>query len=273
MKDISISDYKTFLMLDEKSDNTIKKYIRDTERFLKSLKGKKFTKQEVINYKNSLLNSYEVTSVNSYLAAINKYLDFIKKPELKVKYLRIQQTSYSDENNILTINDYYALCNATKENSREHLILNTICSTGIRVSELEFFTVEAIKKGHVEIMNKGKIRRIIIPEKLKIKLLKYAATKHIVLGPIFITRYGNPIDRGYIWKMLKKLAIKAQIDTKKVYPHNLRKLFARQFYEKKKDVVKLADVLGHSNMNTTRIYLKQTEKGHKKIIDILNLVY
>lgn len=268
----TIEKYRTFLMLDEKSTNTINKYIRDTKKFLTYLNGKEITKQEVINYKNSLLEKYEATSVNSFLASANKLLDFMGKPELKVKYVRIQQSSYSDKDNVLTASDYYKLCKAAKANKRNHLIINTICSTGIRVSELKFFTVEAIKTGFIEVRNKGKIRRIIIPEKLKNKLLKYAKSQKIESGIIFCTRNGNPIDRSYIWKMLKKLAILSNVDGKKVFPHNLRKLFARKFYELKTDIVKLADVLGHSNINTTRIYLKTSGIEHKKIVDILGLV-
>lgn len=271
MEDV-IKEYETFLMLDEKSTNTINKYIRDTKRFLNYLDGKEITKQEVINYKNSLLEKYEATSVNSFLAAVNKLLEFKGKSELKVKYVRIQQSSYSDSDKVLTTTDYYKICRAAKTNRRNHLIINAICSTGIRVSELKFFTLEAIKTGSIEVRNKGKIRRIVIPEKLKNKLLKYAKSQKIESGIIFRTRNGNSVDRSYIWKMLKKLAILSNVDGKKVFPHNLRKLFARKFYELKMDIVKLADVLGHSSINTTRIYLKTSGLEHQKIVDVLGLV-
>ena len=266
-----MKDFKAYLIQDEKSKNTIEKYIRDAEKFLGWLNTRELTKQEIISYKNTLLENYEASSVNSFLASVNKLLEYMGKPELKVKYIRIQQTPYSDEGNTLTIDDYYKLCKAS-ESRRNHLILNSICSTGIRVSELRFFTVEAVSTGYIEIRCKGKIRRIIIPDMLRKELLSYAETEGIESGTIIRTRRGNPIDRSNIWKILKRLAEKSGVDREKVFPHNLRKLFAREFYETRKDIVKLADVLGHSSINTTRIYLKTTGKEHRKIIESLKLV-
>ncbi len=266
-----IEGFKMYLVQEEKSENTIEKYVRDAEKFLTYLEGRELTKQEIIDYKNGLLENHEATSVNSYLAAVNKLLKYIGRDDLKVKSIRIQQSPYSDEKRTLTIDDYHKLCEAAGE-SRNHLMITTICSTGIRVSELRYFTVEAVSEGAIEVRCKGKIRRIIIPGKLQKHLLYYVSKQQIESGPIFCTRNGRPMDRGYIWKMLKKVAEKAGIDKKRVFPHNLRKLFARKFYEIKKDIVKLADVLGHSSINTTRIYLKTAGIEHRKMIEVLKLI-
>ena len=264
--------FKTYLIEGEKSANTIAKYIRDVKKFKGYIGDRELTRDAVIGWKQSLRDSgYKARSINSMLASVNAYFDYIGMPDLSVKNMRIQKHVYRVDCEELTRDEYFSLIDAAANNPRMQLLLQTICSTGIRVSELESFTVEAVKEGIIIIDNKNKIREILIPDRLRELLLDYAYKQGIECGPILCTASGRPLDRSNIWTSMKQLCAKAGVDSAKVYPHNLRKLFAREFYALDKDIAKLADVLGHSSIETTRIYIMGTGREHKEQIDRMGL--
>ena len=270
-----ISDFAAQLDHEEKSTITIQKYLRDVQYFCSYVKDAQLSKEVVIAYKNFLMEKgYAATSVNSMLAAVNKFMRFLTLDQYCVKPLKIQRAIYAPKEKELTKQEYYHLLEAAKEkkNKRIYIILQTICSTGIRVSELKFFTMENLKKGQVMVRCKNKNRVVFIPQKLKRLLLSYAEKIGVHTGMIFVTRNGKAIDRSNIWTAMKALCRKAGISSKKVFPHNLRKLFARSFYQVEKDIAKLADVLGHANINTTRIYIITTGQEHIQKIEQLGLV-
>lgn len=270
-----IESFRRFLTEEEKSNSTIEKYMRDVKAFAKFLCGGEVTKDDVISYKKHLLDKgYRHRSINSMLASINSLFAFLQWREFKVKSLRIQKEVYSRKDKELSKEEYNRLVNAAelKENERLSLIIQTICGTGIRVSELEFITVEAVKKSEAAVSLKGKTRTVLIIEKLKKKLLRYAAEQGIHSGCIFITRTGKPISRINIWREMKKLCELANVNPSKVFPHNLRHLFARTFYNIEKDIAKLADILGHSSIETTRIYIITTIDEHRRKMENMKLV-
>lgn len=257
----------------EKSPITIEKYMRDVHKFMRFIEGKKVTKELVIAYKQKLVESqYAVTSINSMLASINAFLKFLEWPELQVKGIRIQKQIYCAEEKELTKNEYQRLLEAAKGKPRLRLLLQTICSTGIRVSEVKYFTVEAVRTGEIHVQCKNKNRIVLIPNKLKRILLKYAKQNQIKKGMIFRTKTGKPLDRSNIWAEMKRLYKEANVNPAKIFPHNLRKLFARMFYKMDKDIAKLADILGHSSINTTRIYIISTGAEHRRQIERMGLV-
>lgn len=257
----------------EKSPITIEKYMRDVYKFMRFMEGKKVTKELVIAYKQKLVESkYAVTSINSMLASINAFLKFLEWPELQVKGIRIQKQIYCAEEKELTKNEYQRLLEAAKGKPRLRLLLQTICSTGIRVSEVKYFTVEAVRTGEIHVQCKNKNRIVLIPNKLKRILLKYAKQNQIKKGMIFRTKTGKPLDRSNIWAEMKRLYKEANVNPAKIFPHNLRKLFARMFYKMDKDIAKLADILGHSSINTTRIYIISTGAEHRRQIERMGLV-
>ena len=269
----NISEFKEYLILEERSIATIEKYIRDIKMFLNYASGE-ITKEIVIAYKNHLQRYYAVRSVNSMLASINSLFVFLGQHDLKVKSLKLQQQVYCPEEKELTKAEYAKLCHTAqqKHNERLNLILQTICGTGIRVSELKFITVESVKQGEANVSCKAKTRSVFIVKELKEKLLRYAAKQNIKSGMIFITRTGKPISRTNIWKEMKALCVEANVNPKKVFPHNLRHLFARVFYGIEKDIAKLADILGHSSINTTRIYIISTGTEHRKRMERMHLI-
>lgn len=274
MQEKQIAEYRRHLRLEEKSIATIKKYVRDVEAFCSFLNGRHITKEVVIEYKHALgKTNYAVRSINSILSSVNSFLEFIGMHDSRVKSVKVQREIYQSKEQQLSKTEYRRLLNAAKENDRLFVLIQTICSTGIRVSELRYFTVESVREGEVTIENKGKIRKILIPQKLKKIIMKYIKRMNIVSGVIFRTRSGNALDRSNIWREMKNLSVKAGVDPQKVFPHNLRKLFARLFYKAEKDIVKLADLLGHGNINTTRIYLMTTSDVFREKIDKLDLVY
>ncbi len=271
--------FREYLIREEKSRATVEKYLRDVRAFFVFTKKAdiaekgEITKELVLAYKNELLEKgYAVTSMNSMLAGINCLLDFMGKPDCKVKNFKVQRQTYCAEEKELTKNEYLRLLEAAKNQPRLHLILQTICATGIRVSELQNFTVEAVKQGEISVSCKGKIRTILLPGKLRKKLKDYIRRAGIQTGPVFVTKNGNPLNRSNIWAKMKKLCQGAGVSPTKVFPHNLRKLFARTFYHVEKDIAKLADILGHSSINTTRIYLITTGYEHRRKIERLGLV-
>ena len=270
-----IEDFLAYLKSEEKSKNTIAKYLRDVRAFAEYLSGAEITKETVIAYKNKLLSeNYAVRSMNSMLASLNSLFLFLGWADLKVKSIKLQRQIYCPEEKDLTKAEYMRLVNAAKQkgNERLNLILQTICGTGIRVSELQYITVEAVKNGEAIVSLKGKTRSVFIVKELQKKLLRYASEQKIQTGSIFITRTGKPISRTNIWREMKGLCKQAGVNPQKVFPHNLRHLFARVFYGIEKDIAKLADILGHSSINTTRIYIISTGDEHRKRMEHMRLI-
>ena len=269
-----IAEFREHLILEERSEITIEKYIRDVKAFAKYAQNNAVTKETVIAYKKHLQENYAVRSVNSMLASINSLFAFLGWHDLKVKSLKLQQQVFCPEEKELTKAEYARLCRAAerKHNERLNLILQTICGTGIRVSELQYITVEAVKQGEAVVNCKAKTRSVFIVKELKQKLLRYAAEQGIKSGMIFVTRTGKPISRTNIWREMKALCEEANVNPQKVFPHNLRHIFARVFYGIEKDIAKLADILGHSSINTTRIYIISTGTGHRHRMENMRLI-
>ena len=239
------------------------------------LKGKAAYKELVIEYKQKLIaDGYAVSSINSMLAAVNSLFDYLGWVDCKVKSIKIQRQIYCPESKELIRAEYLRLVEAAERNHnhRLNMILQTIGGTGIRISELQFITVETVKSGTVEVACKGKNRVIFIVKKLKKKLLRYAAERHIKAGAIFITKSGKPVNRTNVWREMKALCKQARVNPDKVFPHNLRHLFARTYYKLEKDIAKLADVLDHSSINTTRIYIISTGNEHLNLMNNMRLV-
>lgn len=276
IKTITKDDIRGFsqhLEHDEKSQATIDKYHRDVMAFWAFVGGNPLTKEIVMAYKKHLIEqSYAVSSINSMLASVNAFLENLDLREYKVKNIRTQRQTYCSEDKELSKDEYLRLLEASKKNEQLNLVIQTICGTGIRVSELQYFTVEAIRAGQVTVACKNKTRTILVPGKLRKLLLSYVKRKQITTGTIFITRSGAPLNRSNIWSAMKKLCEVAGVKASKVFPHNLRKLFARTFYAIEKDIAKLADILGHSSINTTRIYIMTTGTEHLRRIERLGLV-
>lgn len=271
----AVQSFKKYLREEEKSANTIEKYLRDVRAFAEYLGGAEVTKEAVIAYKSKLLaESYAVRSINSMLASLNGLFSFLGWTDCRVKSIKLQRQIYCPEEKELTKAEYMRLVNTAKQkgNERLNLILQTICGTGIRVSELQYITVEAVKCGEAIVSLKGKTRTIFIVRELQKKLLRYAAEQGISSGTIFITRTGRPLSRTNIWREMKGLCEQAGVNPQKVFPHNLRHLFARVFYGIEKDIAKLADILGHSSINTTRIYIISTGNEHRKRMENMRLI-
>lgn len=276
IKTITKDDIRGFsqhLEHDEKSQATIDKYHRDVMAFWAVVGGEPLTKEIVMAYKKHLIEqSYAVSSINSMLASVNAFLEYLDLREYKVKNIRTQRQTYCPEDKELSKSEYLRLLEASKKNEQLNLVIQTICGTGIRVSELQYFTVEAVRSGQVIVACKNKTRTILVPGKLRKLLINYVKRKQITTGTIFITRSGAPLNRSNIWSAMKKLCEAAGVKASKVFPHNLRKLFARTFYGIEKDIAKLADILGHSSINTTRIYIMTTGTEHLRRIERLGLV-
>lgn len=232
------------------------------------------TKEDVIDYKEMLKDKFRPATVNTKIAAINSFFAFAERPDLKVKQVKIQKKPYSAGRMELTKAEYERLVETARLTGDERLslVIQTICATGIRVSELSYITADAVRKGEAVVDLKGKIRVVLIAGKLKKALVRYMKRAGITAGAIFVTKSGKPLDRSNIWKMMKALCEKAGVSREKVFPHNLRKLFARCFYKTCRDIAKLADILGHSSINTTRIYIATTGAEHRKSLDALELV-
>lgn len=270
-----ISKFKAYLQNEEKSTNTIEKYIRDVKAFAYYANSSDITKKTVIAYKNKLVSdNYAVRSINSMIASLNSLFVFVGWDDLKVKSIKLQRQIYCPEEKELSKTEYLRLVNTAKQkgNERLNLLIQTICGTGIRVSELQYITVEAVKCGEAVVSLKGKTRSVFIVRELKKKLLRYAAEQGIKSGAIFITRNGKPMSRTNIWREMKNLCEQADVNPDKVFPHNLRHLFARTFYGIEKDIAKLADILGHSSINTTRIYIITTGNEHRQRMENMRLI-
>lgn len=269
-----MSKWQKSLESEEKARATTEKYIRDVLRFSEWLGTKHITKERILEYKELLLSEYSPSSVNSHIASLNSFFCFLREPELRVKTVKRQRKIFSSEDKELTRTEYERLLSVAKKrgNRRLFLLMQTICACGIRVSELRFVTVEAIRCGTAEIRCKGKLRCVILPDKLCCALREYARDKKIERGSIFISRNGKPLDRSNIWNDMKKLCEEAGVSRDKVFPHNLRHFFARTYYSIQKDIVRLADILGHASVNTTRIYTMESGTVHRRQLQSLNLL-
>lgn len=268
-----LSDFRQYLLENEKSPATIEKYLRDARSFLCFANNNPVTKELVLSYKKWLMeNHYAARSVNSMLTAVNTLLAFLGWSGCRVKIIRTQRQTYSPEERELTKAEYCRLLDASRNDTKLNRILQTICGTGIRVSELKYFTVESVRQGEITVHCKSKIRSILIPRKLRALLLDYAKQAKISGGCIFRNTKGRPLDRSTIWAQMKRLCAAAKVNPGKVFPHNLRKLFARTFYRVERDIAKLADILGHSSINTTRIYIMTTGTEHRRKMERLGLV-
>lgn len=268
-----VQKFSDYLIREEKSGATCEKYLRDVYNFQVFVGDAPVTKELVMAWKNALMaKGYAVRSVNSMLASVNSFLVFMGWHDCKVKNIRLQRQTYCAEEKELTKAEYLRLLEASKKNEQLNLVIQTICGTGIRVSELRYFTVEAVRHGEITVNCKSKTRTILVPGKLRKLLLNYAKHKHITAGAIFVGKSGKPLDRSSIWRQMKQLCKDAGVKESKVFPHNLRKLFARTFYGIEKDIAKLADILGHSSINTTRIYIMTSGTEHRRKIERLGLV-
>lgn len=269
-----IENFKIDLVEEEKAQATIEKYIRDILAFVKWLSGRSVEKQTVLEYKQKLIEKYAPASVNSVLSSLNRFFAFAQWFNCKVKSIKIQKQVFAKQERELTKAEYDRLLAAAlhKDNKRLYLLMQTICSTGIRVSELKYITVEAVKVQKAIINLKGKTRSVFLPDMLCKMLLRYIKEEKIKSGSVFVSKNGRPLDRCNIYHDMKKLCESANVDRSKVFPHNLRHLFARTYYSLEKDISRLADILGHSSVNTTRIYTMETGEIHRKQIQKLGLL-
>lgn len=269
-----IRQFGQMLTAEEKSAATVEKYLRDVTAFAEYVGGDGIDKGTVLAYKEYLVERYAPTSVNSMLSSLNSFFSYCEWFELRVRSLKIQRSVFADKERELTREEYGRLVKAARVCGRERigLVMQTMCACGIRVSELKYITVEAARNGHTVIRGKGKIRRIFLPESLCRMLRHYIEKNKIVSGAVFVTKSGKPVDRSNVWNDMKKLCKSADVAPEKVFPHNLRHLFARTYYGIEKDIVRLADILGHSSVNTTRIYTMESGEIHRRQIDKLGLL-
>lgn len=277
MKNITneiVKGFEQYLYEEERSNNTIEKYMRDIRFFRKWLGEKSVDKSVVLAYKKEICEKYLPASVNSVLSSLNALFMYMNWYDLKVKTLKIQRRIFADKEKELSKAEYERLLSAAKSKNDERLyyLMQTIASTGLRVSEIKYVTCEAVNTGQAIINCKGKIRQIFLPKKLCKILKSYTKTRNIKSGAVFVTRTGKPLDRHMIWKLLKNLCDAANVSKDKVFPHNLRHLFARTFYRLQKDIVRLADILGHSSVETTRIYTMESGTEHIRLIEKLGLL-
>ncbi len=270
-----LEKYSQFLYEQEKSQATIEKYICDLKKLMQFAGKRELDKRVMIEYKFFLKEmKYKTSSINSFLVAANRFFDFMGWYDLKVKTYSVQTKVFLPENKELSKEEYKRLVHTANQQGKKRigLILQTICATGIRVSELTSITVPAVKKGVVTIYNKGKERQIVILRDLQLRLLMYINKAEIKQGSVFQTKTGKPIDRTWVWREMKKLCERARVEKDKAFPHNLRHLFARTFYTLHKDIAKLADILGHSSIETTRIYLRENYQAYRQQIEQLDLL-
>lgn len=274
IQETAICRFGRELFEQERAKKTIERYQHQLRAFAQWTEGRTVTKELTVRYKQWLMERYSPASVNVTLAALNRFFKFMGWQECRVRPVRVQRRHYAEPSRELSREEYYRLLKIARQkgNMRLFHLLETICSTGIRVSELRFITVQAVKRGRADICNKGKYRTILLPRKLCEKLLEYCRERGIWQGSVFVTRSGRPIDRTNVWAMMKALCTQAHVDAKKVFPHNLRNLFARCFYQKQRDLEHLATLLGHSSINTTRIYTRTSGEEHLRQIERLELL-
>ena len=267
--------FRNYLLEEERSAATIEKYGRDVLAFLSWLSDREeISKEVVVGYKQAIIGKYKTTSANSMLVSVNRFLDFIGKKDCQVKLFKIQRNPFRKKDKELTKEEYNRLILAAKakSSSRLFLMIQAICSTGIRVSEHRFITREALERGRITIYNKGKERVVFLPKKLKKCLLQYCRQNGIYSGPVFVTKNGTPVNRCNVWAEMKALCKEAGVSPEKVFPHNLRHLFALTYYRVQKDIAHLADILGHSNIEYTRIYTFTSEEEHARVLSRMCLL-
>lgn len=260
-----LTAFKEYLHQEEKSEATVEKYLHDVGCFYTFLEQRATEKAEVLAYKEHLIKCYAPASVNSMLVALNCFLRFCGRAECCVKLLKIQRQIFCRQEKELTREEYRRLVNAARDTQLSY-ILQTICGTGIRISELRFVTVEAVRNGRAVVNSKNKTRVIFFPAPLKKLLFRYIKKTSLQTGPVFIGKNGKPLDRSYIWRIMKGLCARANVAQSKVFPHNLRHLFAKTFYSIEKDIIRLADLLGHSSVDTTRIYTMESGDSHLALL-------
>ena len=262
--------FQSYLFKDEKSPATIQKYLHDVEVFFNYAHGREIGKELALSYKDWLLERYAVSSANTMLISLNRFFAWAGVPELRIKTVRCQRDIFREDKE-LTKEEYRRLLDTARKQKKFwlKLVMETICATGIRVSELRYITVSAIRCGTVRIICKGKHRQILLPQKLCMRLRRYCTDRNIKSGPVFVSKNGTALDRSNIWAAMKKLCRASGVAAEKVFPHNLRHLFARMFLTIEKDITKLADVLGHASLNTTRIYTASSGMEHRRRIDRL----
>ncbi len=272
----TLQQYRSWLLSREYSAATIEKYIRALARFFReSGASRRPSREEVAAWRDALVaQGYAPSGINAMLAAINDYQEFCDNPQGKAKPLKRQRKVFCDPDRELSREEYFRLLNAARDsgNRRALLLLQTICSTGIRVSELQYITVEALRRHKASIRCKGKCREILLPAELCRRLQRWCERQRIHSGPAFVGRTGSALSRVTVWKILKALCSRANVEWKKVFPHNLRHLFARTFYSIEKNLSKLADVLGHSSIETTRIYIMESGAEHERLLNSMHLL-
>ena len=258
----------------EKSNATIAKYAHDVKCFLQYSHKESVTKRTVNDYKQYLAEKYCLSTTNSMLVALNSFFKFCGRYDLCVKLFKIQKDAFRKEERELSREEYRRLViTAQKQkDQRLSLVIQTVCGTGIRISELKFITVQAVRCGKATVTAKGKTRTVYIIKSLRDKLTRYIKLNNIKEGPVFVSKNGNPLNRSNIWRDMKKLCKDAEVSPNKVFPHNLRHLFARTFYDLDKDIARLADILGHSSIDTTRIYTAISSLEHSKRLESMRLI-
>ena len=270
-----IADYKEHLRLEERSGATVEKYIRDIRRFYTALPEDKLVdKRMVLAWKERMIENYSGSTVNTMMAAVNSFFAFQGWEELRVRSVRLQRKIYRDKEQELSKEEYLRLLSAARGQGKDRLyyLMQTLSATGIRISELSFITVEAVRRGWAQVDCKGKQRTILITKRLRFALLGYCEKKKIRSGAVFCTRSGQAMDRSNIWRELRRLCEAAGVEPEKVFPHNFRHLFAVTFYRQEKDIAKLADLLGHASIETTRIYIMESGAEHERQVERLGLV-
>ena len=269
-----INKYVHYLEDQERSAATIQKYTHDLRELMIYAGEAQLTKALMISWKNHLAEIYALSTANTMIAAVNGFFAFMNWRELSIKQFKIQKSPFLKEEKELTRQEYIRLVQAAERNTNERLslVIQTICATGIRVSELRFITVEAVQSGRAEVSNKGKRRTVFLQAKLCKLLRKYIQKQKKTAGPVFTTKTGKPLDRSNIWRDMKALCESANVNPEKVFPHNLRHLFARTYYSLEHDLSRLADILGHSNINTTRIYTAESGAVHARQMERMALI-
>ena len=270
-----IREFEKYLRLEERSASTARKYADAVRTFYDFLPpDKTVSRERLLTWKNELRDNRAASTVNVMLSAVNSFFAFMSWDDLHTKQIRTQRRIYRDTKRELSRDEYIKLLNTAKNDGNRRLfyLMQTLGATGIRISELRFITVEALKNGRATVDCKGKRRGVLIPKRLREALLNYCEIEGIVSGPVFVTKRGNPMDRSNIWRELRRLCGDAGVDAEKVFPHNFRHLFAVSYYRQEKDVAKLADLLGHASIETTRIYIMESGAEHERQIERLGLV-
>ena len=267
--------FEANLRMEERSESTIQKYVTAIMALYTFLpEGKTITKEQLLTWKKQISAVFAANTVNVMISAVNSFFAFLSWVDLRIRQIKIQQRIYRDKERELTREEYMRLLDAAREskNLRLFYLMQTLGGTGIRVSELKYVTVESLERGSAVVDCKGKQRIVLIPKKLRKALQAYCRQANLTSGPVFVTKTGKPLNRSNIWKEMRKLCTVANVEPRKVFPHNFRHLFAVAFYKLEKDIAKLADLLGHASINTTRIYIMESSAEHERQMECLGLI-